>query len=73
MTLLLKIKRPDLLPDVHTCCGCGACAAVCPHHAISMCVDDKGFLYPKVNADLCVCCLLCEKVCAFKADMGIQQ
>lgn len=73
MTLLPKTQRPDLLPDVHACCGCGACAAVCPHDAISMFVDDKGFLYPKINEELCVCCLLCEKVCAFKADMINQQ
>ena len=47
------------------CCGCTACASVCRHNAISMTPDSLGFLYPKVNKDLCVECGLCEKVCAF--------
>ena len=68
----VKTKGPDLISDIHTCCGCGACAAACPKNAISMFVDDKGFAYPGVSTDLCVNCLLCEKVCAFKADMGFQ-
>lgn len=48
------------------CCGCGACAAACPHGAIRMEADGMGFRYPSVDTSLCVNCGLCEEVCAFK-------
>lgn len=47
------------------CCGCTACASICPHDAITMQPDTLGFLYPKVDADRCIGCGLCEKVCVF--------
>lgn len=45
------------------CCGCHACASVCAKHSITMQEDNKGFLYPVVNASTCTDCGLCEKVC----------
>lgn len=45
------------------CCGCGACAAICPTGAIQMTADRSGFLYPGFRGDACVSCGLCEKVC----------
>ena len=45
------------------CCGCTACSNVCSKNAIKMVADAEGFLYPKINADLCNNCGLCEKVC----------
>jgi coenzyme F420-reducing hydrogenase beta subunit len=45
------------------CCGCTACASICPKDAIVMEPDFEGFLYPKVLADKCVDCGLCEKAC----------
>lgn len=48
------------------CCGCGACANVCPKNAILMEPDAKGFLYPKVDLEKCVNCNLCNKVCPIK-------
>ena len=50
-------------PD--SCCGCTACATICPHDAISMSPDALGFLYPIVHMEKCVECGLCEKVCPF--------
>ena len=47
-----------------TCCGCGACANVCPRQAIEMKPNGEGFLYPAVNSKLCVDCHLCEQVCS---------
>ena len=44
------------------CCGCKACADVCPKTAISYKTDAEGFFYPEVNTD-CVDCGLCLKVC----------
>ncbi len=45
------------------CCGCGACAQICPRNAITMEADSRGFLYPKINQALCIGCKLCEKLC----------
>lgn len=45
-----------------SCVGCGACI-ICPKGCISMEYDEEGFLYPKVKANDCVSCGLCEKVC----------
>lgn len=45
------------------CCGCWACVQRCPKQCIMMNEDEEGFLYPKVNTDLCIECGLCEDVC----------
>lgn len=45
------------------CVGCNACVQRCPKSCITMHEDEQGFLYPVVNADLCINCHLCEKVC----------
>ncbi|MDE6461761.1 MAG: Coenzyme F420 hydrogenase/dehydrogenase, beta subunit C-terminal domain [Muribaculaceae bacterium] len=47
------------------CCGCTACESICPTDAITMKSDVLGFLYPEVDAEKCVDCHLCKKVCAF--------
>ena len=49
--------------DKSKCCGCSACANVCPKKCISMISDEKGFLYPTINEAVCVNCGLCEKIC----------
>lgn len=51
------------IKDKKDCCGCAACVQRCPKQCISLKTDEEGFLYPKVNADLCIDCGLCEKVC----------
>lgn len=45
------------------CCGCTACASVCPKHAITMKEDAQGFSSPVLNESLCVDCGLCQAVC----------
>lgn len=49
--------------DKKDCCGCHACANVCPKHCIDMKADEQGFLYPNVDTEKCIDCGLCEKVC----------
>ena len=51
------------ITDKHNCCGCSACASICPKHCITMQADSEGFLYPVVNEADCIDCGLCEKVC----------
>ena len=53
------------IKDKADCCGCTACASICPKDAISMEPDTLGFKYPKVDLSKCIDCGLCEKVCAF--------
>lgn len=45
------------------CTGCSVCHDGCPVNAIHMEEDALGFLYPAVDANLCVDCGFCEKVC----------
>ena len=51
------------ITDKHNCCGCSACASICPKYCITMQADSEGFLYPVVNETDCIDCGLCEKVC----------
>jgi len=59
---------PELYENRENCCGCSACFAICPVHAISMDPDEEGFLYPTLDAEKCIRCYECIKVCAFKVD-----
>ena len=45
------------------CCGCGACLNICSCNAISMEMDNEGFLYPEINTEKCVSCKKCANVC----------
>lgn len=55
---LIKIAKKE------KCCGCTACAAICPKNCIEMKEDREGFRYPCVDEDKCVECGACEKVCS---------
>lgn len=60
---------PVLYTSKDSCCGCTACYAVCPQHAISMNPDEEGFLYPGIDEAKCIRCFKCVKVCVFKSDL----
>ena len=51
------------ITDKHQCCGCEACAQICPKYCIRFEADDEGFLYPQVDKQECIGCGLCEKTC----------
>lgn len=46
------------------CCGCGACAAICPKKAIVLSEREfGGFIYPTVDIKQCSHCDLCTRIC----------
>lgn len=57
---------PVLYHHHEDCCGCKACANVCPKDAISFVADDYGFQYPTINEDKCIGCQKCVKTCDFQ-------
>ena len=59
---------PVLYHNQEDCCGCRACANICPMDAISFDADEYGFQYPVVNEDKCIGCEDCIKTCDFQKD-----
>jgi coenzyme F420-reducing hydrogenase beta subunit len=57
--------EPQNVADLSLCCGCSACAAVCPTGAISIAENDKGFLHNQVAEEKCIHCKKCLRVCPF--------
>ncbi|MGU8559565.1 Coenzyme F420 hydrogenase/dehydrogenase, beta subunit C-terminal domain [Clostridium perfringens] len=45
------------------CCGCYACANICPKNCLDMIMDEEGFWYPNIDTNKCINCDLCVKVC----------
>ena len=52
----------QVLPRVK-CTGCHACYSVCPRNAITMEMDEEGFLYPRIDQNKCINCSLCRGAC----------
>lgn len=52
---MLDISKKD-------CVGCQQCANTCPKEAIQYTFVD-GFVYPRINEDICISCGLCERKC----------
>lgn len=61
---------PILFENPSRCCGCLACAEVCPVQAISIYTDDGGFVYPIIDEATCVRCGSCKHVCGFQQETG---
>lgn len=49
------------------CTGCAACINICNKKAIIMIENEKGFYYPKIDAEKCVSCELCKTICPVNA------
>lgn len=52
----------------NNCTGCSACTAVCSKHALSMLRTECGFYRPALDAEKCVDCGICGKVCPILND-----
>ncbi len=61
----------NIYSSKNQCCGCTACCSICPKDAIQMKMDEKGFLYPAVDENLCVNCQMCVKVCDFQKTKAV--
>ena len=59
----VEFKSSVFTGDKKKCTGCGACSQICTKHAIKMEEDSEGFLFPKLNLDLCVKCGRCDRIC----------
>ena len=55
------------------CCGCGACAQICPRKCIRMVADMEGFEYPEIDRNLCIDCGLCKKTCPLKNPLSVSE
>ena len=62
-----------LFKDKKLCCGCGACANICPIKAITMVSDENGYSYPVINQNLCVSCGACKKVCTYQNGIALHE
>jgi coenzyme F420-reducing hydrogenase beta subunit len=51
------------IKEKKNCCGCEACAQICPKHCIRVVEDREGFWYPETDLFRCSNCGVCEKVC----------
>lgn len=58
----------ELFKNKYDCCGCGACYNACPKQAIHFEKDEYGFIFPKINNELCVSCGICNSVCPIQND-----
>lgn len=56
-------KQLPQLASKLNCTGCMACVGTCNVGALSMRIAEDGHGYPELNANKCVGCLRCEKVC----------
>ena len=63
---MTKNEIPVLFQSKDECCGCAACLLLCPQKAIKMVMDDEGFLYPEIIAEICIRCGKCVNICLFK-------
>ena len=52
-----------------TCTGCRACEFNCPVNCIDMIQDDEGFLVAHADAEACIECGKCDRVCPQNKDL----
>lgn len=61
------MKKIDSIVSSGKCAGCMACHSVCPSKAIIIAEGSDGFLYPKIQPELCIDCGVCFETCPITA------
>ncbi|HAR87530.1 MAG TPA: coenzyme F420 hydrogenase, partial [Ruminococcaceae bacterium] len=64
----MKESTITLFDKEKNCCGCSACMNVCPKNAIHMEENKYGFVFPKIDENLCIKCGACKKVCSYQKE-----
>lgn len=64
----MKESTITLFDKEVNCCGCSACMNVCPKNAIHMEENKYGFVFPKIDENLCIKCGACKKVCSYQKE-----
>lgn len=52
------------------CSGCGVCCEICPMHAIEMVKNECGFSFPQIDANKCISCGKCKRLCEGLAEVN---
>ncbi len=63
MEVIEDTKKNNITSNIQECCGCSACANICPTGAIKMTENEIGYYTPTISDDKCINCGKCIKVC----------
>lgn len=66
----MTLRPLDIIPT-KDCCGCEACANICPKNCITMQPDEQGFIRPIVDEAVCINCDLCRKACPILGEKSV--
>ena len=66
----MALRPLDIIPT-KDCCGCEACANICPKNCIVMQPDEQGFMRPQLDKAECIDCDLCRKACPILGEKCI--
>lgn len=63
MEIKEKFKKGNITNNMPECCGCAACANICPVDAIRMEENENGYYHPTIIENKCINCGKCINIC----------